>query len=61
MQELQKLLDFLKNKGLTNIKIPIDVWCGIIEFYSQKSNNLALGKPEPLTKNTSSRGCILSF
>ncbi|AGO48440.1 hypothetical protein Phi10:1_gp100 [Cellulophaga phage phi10:1] len=33
MEELQNLIAHLKNKGLTDAKIPVDVWCGIIEYF----------------------------
>ena len=36
MEELQNLLAHLKNQGLTDSKIPIDVWCGIIEYFANK-------------------------
>ena len=36
MEELQNLLAHLKNQGLTDAKIPIDVWCGIIEYFANK-------------------------
>ena len=36
MEELQNLLAHLKNQGLTDAKIPIDVWCGIIEYFENK-------------------------
>jgi len=38
MKELQELLDFLKSKGHTNVKLPIDLWVSIIEYFRQKSN-----------------------
>jgi len=36
MEELQNLIAHLKNQGLTDAKIPIDVWCGIIEYFANK-------------------------
>jgi hypothetical protein len=36
MEELQNLLAHLKNRGLTDAKIPIDVWCGIVEYFANK-------------------------
>ena len=45
MEELQDLLAHLKNQGLTDVKIPIDVWCGIIEYFANKQKN----KPELYT------------
>lgn len=36
MEELQDLITFLKNKGLTDVKLPIDVWVGIIEYFADK-------------------------
>ena len=36
MEELQNLIAHLKNQGLTDAKIPVDVWCGIIEYFANK-------------------------
>jgi len=36
MEELQNLIAHLKNKGLTDAKISVDVWCGIIEYFANK-------------------------
>lgn len=36
MEELQNLIAHLKNQGLTDVKIPLDVWCGIIEYFANK-------------------------
>ena len=36
MEELQNLIKFLKNKGLKDQKIPLDVWVGIIEYFASK-------------------------
>lgn len=35
MKELQDLVDFLKNKGLGEQKIDIDVLCGIAEYFTK--------------------------
>lgn len=51
MNELQELLDFLKSKGHANVKIPIDLWVSIIEFFAQKSNNLSECERQPVTNN----------
>jgi hypothetical protein len=36
MEELQNLIKFLKTKGLKEQKIPLDVWVGIIEYFTSK-------------------------
>jgi hypothetical protein len=36
MEELQNLIAHLKNQGLTDAKIPVGVWCGIIEYFANK-------------------------
>jgi len=36
MEELQNLIAHLKNQGLTDAKIPVDEWCGIIEYFANK-------------------------
>ena len=36
MEELQNLIKFLKTKGLKDQKIPLDVWVGIIEYFTSK-------------------------
>lgn len=46
MEELQDLIEFLKNKGLQDHKLSIDLWVGIIEYFSSKQEtkqcNMAL-------------------
>ncbi len=36
MEELQNLIAHLKNQGLTDAKIPVDVWGGIIKYFANK-------------------------
>jgi len=36
MKELQELIKFLKDKGLTNTKIDVHLLCGITEYFESK-------------------------
>lgn len=46
MEELQNLIAHLKNQGLTETKIPVDVWCGIIEYFANKQETKQTNTPD---------------